>query len=145
MTYPNEEAARAANAGALPPDLSCVVKARLNHEDYIFTLLTGYHEPPAGLKIREGLHYNPYFPGGAISMARALYDGVVEYEDGKNCTVTCDITSNCTFFHVHFQPILQFSLMFMLMSLVAHIITHVHFQPILQFFSDGITCPCSCH
>lgn len=26
--YPNEEAARAGNAGALPPDLSLIVKAR---------------------------------------------------------------------------------------------------------------------
>jgi ubiquinol-cytochrome c reductase cytochrome c1 subunit len=61
--YPNDEAARAANNGALPPDLSCVAKARFGGEDYLFALLTGYHEPPAGLQIREGLHYNPYFPG----------------------------------------------------------------------------------
>ena len=44
--------------------------------------MLGYCEPPAGVTIREGLHYNPYFPGGAISMARAIYDEVVEYEDG---------------------------------------------------------------
>ncbi|KAJ3215552.1 cytochrome c1 [Dinochytrium kinnereticum] len=80
--YPNEEAARAANGGAYPPDLSCIVKARHGEEDYIFALLLGYSEPPAGLSLREGLHFNPYFPGGAISMARALYDEVVEYEDG---------------------------------------------------------------
>jgi ubiquinol-cytochrome c reductase cytochrome c1 subunit len=29
------------------------------------------------------LHYNKYFPGGAIAMARSLYDDLVEYEDGK--------------------------------------------------------------
>jgi ubiquinol-cytochrome c reductase cytochrome c1 subunit len=81
--YANDEAARAGNAGALPPDLSCIVKARMNNEDYVFSLLTGYHEAPAGIKLREGLHYNPYMPGGAISMARVLYDGLVEYEDGK--------------------------------------------------------------
>lgn len=86
--YANDEAARAANAGALPPDLSCVVKGRLNNEDYIFSLLTGYHEPPAGIAVREGLHYNPYFPGGAISMARVLYDGLVEYEDGTPATAS---------------------------------------------------------
>ncbi|KAI8612056.1 cytochrome C1 family-domain-containing protein [Chytriomyces sp. MP71] len=80
--YANEEAARAANGGALPPDLSCIVKARHGEEDYIFNLLLGYTEPPAGLEIREGLHFNRYFPGGAISMARALYDEVVDYEDG---------------------------------------------------------------
>ncbi|KAK6152585.1 hypothetical protein DH2020_012224 [Rehmannia glutinosa] len=32
--------------------------------------------------IREGLHYNPYFPGGAIAMPKMLNDGAVEYEDG---------------------------------------------------------------
>ncbi len=54
----------------------------MQHEDYIFSLLTGYYEPPAGIQLREGLHYNPFYPGGAISMARVLYDGLVEYEDG---------------------------------------------------------------
>ena len=86
--YPNDEAARAGNGGALPPDLSCVVKARGAAEDYIFSLLTGYHDAPAGVQLRPGLHYNPYFPGGAISMARALYDGVVEYEDGTPATAS---------------------------------------------------------
>ncbi|KAJ3080779.1 cytochrome c1 [Quaeritorhiza haematococci] len=80
--YPNEEAARAANNGAYPPDLSCIARARHGEEDYIFALLTGYCEAPTGVKIREGLHYNPYFPGGAISMARPVYDEQVEYEDG---------------------------------------------------------------
>lgn len=80
--YPNDEAARFANGGALPPDLSLIVKARHAREDYIFALLTGYHDPPAGVSVREGLHYNPYFPGGSIGMARPLYDGMVEYEDG---------------------------------------------------------------
>ncbi|KAI9225802.1 MAG: cytochrome C1 family-domain-containing protein [Piptocephalis tieghemiana] len=84
--YANDEAARAANAGALPPDLSLMVKARHGGEDYIFALLTGYEDPPAGVEIREGLNYNPYFPGGAISMARVLFDGVVEYEDGTPAT-----------------------------------------------------------
>jgi ubiquinol-cytochrome c reductase cytochrome c1 subunit len=86
--YPNEEAARAANNGALPPDLSCVVKARMQHEDYVFSLLTGYHEPPAGVQLREGLYYNPFMPGGTIAMARNLYDGVVEYEDGTPATAS---------------------------------------------------------
>ncbi|KAI9094708.1 cytochrome C1 family-domain-containing protein [Phlyctochytrium arcticum] len=80
--YPNEEAARAANGGAYPPDLSCIVRARHGEEDYIFSLLLGYCDAPAGINVREGLHYNPYFPGGAIAMARALYDEVVDYEDG---------------------------------------------------------------
>ncbi|RIB03377.1 cytochrome C1 family-domain-containing protein [Gigaspora rosea] len=86
--YPNEEAARASNAGALPPDLSLIVKARHGGADYLFSILTGYMEAPAGVEIREGLYYNPYFPGGAISMARALFDGLIEYEDGTPATTS---------------------------------------------------------
>lgn len=55
--YLNEEAARSANAGALPPDLSLIVKARHGGADYIMALLTGYVDPPAGVQIREGLNY----------------------------------------------------------------------------------------
>ena len=96
--YPNEEAARASNGGAYPPDLSLIAKARHGgavsglvfdlpckltvSQDYIFSLLTGYIDPPAGVEIREGMNYNPFFPGGAISMARVLFDGLVEYDDG---------------------------------------------------------------
>jgi ubiquinol-cytochrome c reductase cytochrome c1 subunit len=56
-------------------------------KDYVFSLLTGYIDPPAGVKILDGLNYNPYFPGGAIAMARVLFDGLVEYPDGE-CTAT---------------------------------------------------------
>ncbi|CAE6441281.1 unnamed protein product [Rhizoctonia solani] len=84
--YPNEEAARAGNAGALPPDLSLIIKARHGGADYVYSLLTGYVDTPAGVEIREGLNYNPYFPGGAIAMARVLYDGLVEYDDGTPAT-----------------------------------------------------------
>lgn len=86
--YPNEEAARASNGGALPPDLSLIIKARHGGADYVFSLLTGYVDPPAGVEVREGLNYNPYFPGGAIAMARVLFDGVVEYDDGTPATTT---------------------------------------------------------
>ncbi|KAL0342067.1 UNVERIFIED_CONTAM: Cytochrome c1-1, heme protein, mitochondrial [Sesamum calycinum] len=84
--YANEQAARFANGGAYPPDLSLITKARHNGQNYVFALLTGYHDPPAGVAIREGLHYNPYFLGGAIAMPKMLNDGAVEYEDdGKRC------------------------------------------------------------
>ncbi|KAF3628850.1 Cytochrome c1 1, heme protein, mitochondrial [Capsicum chinense] len=84
--YPNEAAARFANGGAYPPDLSLITKARHNGQNYVFALLTGYRDPPAGVSIREGLHYNPYFPGGAIAMPKMLNDGAVEYEDGTPAT-----------------------------------------------------------
>lgn len=82
VPYKNEEAARFANNGALPPDLSLIVKARHGGCDYIFSLLTGYpEEAPAGVQVAPGMNFNPYFPGTGIAMARVLYDGIVEYED----------------------------------------------------------------
>uniref|UniRef100_A0A8C7X4W8 Cytochrome c-1 n=1 Tax=Oryzias sinensis TaxID=183150 RepID=A0A8C7X4W8_9TELE len=82
--YANPEAARAANNGALPPDLSYIVNARHGGEDYVFSLLTGYCEPPAGVSVREGLYYNPYFPGQAIGMAPPIYNEILEYEDAAH-------------------------------------------------------------
>ena len=61
-------------------------QARHSGIDYIVALLTGYVEPPAGKAMLPGLHYNPYFPGGAIAMAKQLTDGQVEYEDGTPST-----------------------------------------------------------
>jgi ubiquinol-cytochrome c reductase cytochrome c1 subunit len=86
--YPNEEAAKAANNGALPPDLTYITSARHGEEDYVFSLLTGYCDPPAGFELREGMHYNPYFPGGAISMAKSLFNETIEYEDGTPATAS---------------------------------------------------------
>ncbi|BFZ57059.1 cytochrome c1 [Savitreella phatthalungensis] len=86
--YPNDEAARAGNAGALPPDLSLITKARHGGADYIFSLITGYVDPPAGLHLAEGMNFNPYFPGTGIAMARVLYDGLVEYDDGTPATTS---------------------------------------------------------
>ncbi|EER19237.1 conserved hypothetical protein [Perkinsus marinus ATCC 50983] len=80
--YPNEEAARFANQGASPPDLSQQAAAHHGGCDYIMSLLTGYRDPPAGVSLRSGLYYNTYFPGGAISMPPPLNDGAIEYEDG---------------------------------------------------------------
>mmetsp|Transcript_12997 Transcript_12997/g.29493 ORF Transcript_12997/g.29493 Transcript_12997/m.29493 type:complete len:277 (-) Transcript_12997:85-915(-) len=85
--YPNEEAGRYANGGALPPDLSVYTTAKHEGMDYIFALLTGYRDPPAGMPARQGLYYNPYFPGGLLAMPPPLStDGQVEYEDGTPAT-----------------------------------------------------------
>jgi len=102
--YPNEEAARAANAGAYPPDLSLMIKARHGGADYVFSLLTGYCDPPPGVEVREGLNYNPYFPGGAIAMARVLYDGLVEYEDGTPATASQMAKDVATFLNWAAEP-----------------------------------------
>jgi len=84
--YKNEEQARSANNGALPPDLSLMVKARHDGANYVFSLMNGYIDPPAGKNVPAGLHYNPYFPGGQIAMSKQLSDGQVEYEDGTPAT-----------------------------------------------------------
>jgi ubiquinol-cytochrome c reductase cytochrome c1 subunit len=86
--YANDEAARHANNGSLPPDLSYITAARHGGEDYVFSLLTGYCEAPAGILLREGQYFNPYFPGGAISMAQAIYSEVIEYSDGTPATAS---------------------------------------------------------
>lgn len=86
--YENDEQGRNANGGALPPDLTLMVKARHAGQDYLFSLLTGYCDPPAGKPMLPGLYYNPYFPGGAISMPPPLNDDGVEYEDGTTATIS---------------------------------------------------------
>lgn len=86
--YPNEEAARAANNGAYPPDLSLIVKARMDGANYLYSLLTGYGEQmPINFKLMTGLHYNPYFEGGQIAMPAPLMDGQVDYMDGTEATI----------------------------------------------------------
>ena len=85
--YPNENAARAANGGAYPPDLSLITKARGGGPDYIHALLSGYEDAPEGVEMRAGLYYNPYMPGGKIAMPIPLMDELVEYSDGTEATV----------------------------------------------------------
>ncbi|KAJ7918748.1 cytochrome C1 family-domain-containing protein [Mycena leptocephala] len=102
--YANEQAARAGNAGALPPDLSLIVKARHGGANYIFALLTGYVDAPAGVEVREGMNYNPFFPGGAIGMARVLFDGLVEYEDGTPATTSQMAKDVVTFLNWAAEP-----------------------------------------
>jgi len=97
--FPNEQAARTANNGAYPPDLSLIVKARAHGSDYLYSLLAGYSEPPAGVEVMEGLSYNPYFSGNWIAMPPPLSEGAVEYADGTKATVdqmAKDVTSFLT-------------------------------------------------
>ena len=85
--FPNDKAARAANNGALPPDLSLMVNAREDHANYVYGILTGYGDPPAGMQMQEGMNYNKYFPGNQIAMPQPLTDDRVTYADGTKATI----------------------------------------------------------
>lgn len=108
--YLNDLQARAAQNGALPPDLSVMAKARGVHReahwaihpflmlgdifksyqeggaDYLFALLTGYHDAPADVKVGDGMSYNVAFPGNQLAMPPPLSDEVVKYTDGTKPT-----------------------------------------------------------
>jgi len=104
--YPNVQAGKAANNGAPPPDFSLLAKSRIpkrgfpyyvfdvftmyveNGPDYLYSLLTGYVDAPAGYKVPENAHYNPYFiSGSALAMASPLSDELIDYTDGSPQTV----------------------------------------------------------
>jgi cytochrome c1 len=99
--FPNDQAARAANGGVLPPDMSVLAKARTYERgfpwfvfdvftqyqeegvDYMAALLQGYADTPPGFTLPEGAHYNKYFPGHALGMPQPLAaNGQVDYTDG---------------------------------------------------------------
>jgi ubiquinol-cytochrome c reductase cytochrome c1 subunit len=100
--FPNEAAARAANGGALPPDLSLIIKAREDGPQYVYSILTGYMAPPAGMTVPPGKYYDPYMPGdmtafwhgastnvpvgGFIAMPLQLTPNRVSYDDGVAAT-----------------------------------------------------------
>jgi ubiquinol-cytochrome c reductase cytochrome c1 subunit len=86
--FPNDQAARAANNGALPPDLSLITKAREGGPDYVYAILNGFKDPPAGFKVNEGMYYNQYFTGHQIKMPPPLTQtDQLKYADGTQATV----------------------------------------------------------
>ena len=84
--YPNVNASMTANGGAYPPDMSVLVKARPGGANYIYSVLMGYEEAPAGFKLDDGVHYNKYMSGNKIKMSKPLIEGIVEYGDGTKST-----------------------------------------------------------
>ena len=100
--FANEAAARASNGGALPPDLSTIVKAREGGPQYVYSILTGYRAPPTGMTVPPGKYYNPYMPGdmgsywsgpkdkvpegGFIAMPFQLTPERVTFDDGVKST-----------------------------------------------------------
>jgi cytochrome c1 len=86
--FANEEAARTANGGALPPDQSLLVKARDGGPQYIYSIVVGDGtHAPAGFKVTNGKYYDPYFAGRNIGMPPPLRDDSVTYTDGTKATV----------------------------------------------------------
>lgn len=91
--FANNVAAAAANNNAIPPDLSLITKARGGGAPYIYSLLTGYTEPPAELpesaRPGPGLHYNPYFANLNLAMAQPIVlEDQVAYSDGTKATMS---------------------------------------------------------
>lgn len=84
--FANDQIARSANNGALPPDLSLIIKSRKNGANYVYALMTGYEDPPEDFEVMLGLSYNRYFPGHQIAMPQVLYDDGTVYEDGTPAT-----------------------------------------------------------
>lgn len=113
--YANEIMARAANAGALPPDLSLITKARHDGSNYVYSLLTGFQNQPAELlkhfpdsKTGAGLHYNPYFANLNLAMAPPLTaEGQVSYSDGTKPTVDQMATDVAAFLTWTAEPKLE--------------------------------------
>jgi len=97
--YPNVQASTAANGGAYPPDMSVLAKARPGGADYIYSLLLGYEEAPAGFELDDGVYYNKYMPGNKIKMSAPISDGLVEYADGTQAT-TAQMAKDVTNFLV---------------------------------------------
>ena len=85
--YKNEQEARAANGGAMPPDLSLIVKSRDGVQDYVYSVLTGYEEAPTGVTLPDGMYYNASFGGHLIAMPPPLLPDQVTYGDNTPATV----------------------------------------------------------
>ncbi|HAM47589.1 MAG TPA: cytochrome c1 [Alphaproteobacteria bacterium] len=105
--FANEQAARASNNGAYPPDLSLMTKARKNGPNHVYSILTGYQDAPEGVEIGDGMNYNPYFSGGQIAMAQPLFEDQVEYEDGTPATVEQMSKDVVEFLHWAAEPKLE--------------------------------------
>jgi ubiquinol-cytochrome c reductase cytochrome c1 subunit len=95
--FANVKAAQAANNGAIPPDQSLIVRGRKGGPDYVYALMNGYVDPPAGFKVADGLYYNAAFPGHQIAMPQPLTDDRVTYADGTKATLQQEAHDIATF------------------------------------------------
>jgi cytochrome c1 len=103
--FPNDNATRANNNGALPPDLSLIIKARAHGPQYVYSILTGFKEKmPAGFTVTKDKHFNPYFEGWNISMPPPLNDNGVTYADGTKATIDQQAKDVVTFLSWASEP-----------------------------------------
>ena len=106
--FANEDAARAANGGALPPDLSIIVKARPGGPDYVYSIISGFgQKPPPGFKVTDGKYYNPYFIGWNIAMPPPLTDNQVTFADGAPAKIEDEAKAVVTFLSWTSEPHLE--------------------------------------
>lgn len=92
-----EDAAREALNGSLPPDLSLATKTDPAGPNYVFALLTGYGDPPAGTTVADGMFWNRWFAGHQIAMPPPLVDDRFTFADGTKSTVAQNAHDVVTF------------------------------------------------
>ena len=102
--FENEKAARYANNGAYPPDLSLIVKARKDGADYLYALLTGYKDAPKDVTIGAGLYYNVIYPGHQIAMPPPLRDEGIKYAGNIKATIEQQTRDVVTFLAFAAEP-----------------------------------------
>jgi ubiquinol-cytochrome c reductase cytochrome c1 subunit len=105
--FANDEAARASNGGALPPDLSLIVDARVGGANYLYAVLTGYKDAPADVKIPDGMYYNASFTGSQIAMPPPLFPDGVTYGDNTPATIAQQAKDVSTFLAWASEPNLE--------------------------------------
>jgi ubiquinol-cytochrome c reductase cytochrome c1 subunit len=105
--FPNDQTARSANNGALPPDLSLITKAREGGADYVYAILTGFKDAPAGFKMNPNMNYDEYFAGHQIAMPPPLNPDQVKYADATQASVAQEAHDVVSFLSWAAEPTLD--------------------------------------
>jgi ubiquinol-cytochrome c reductase cytochrome c1 subunit len=139
--FPNDQANRAAHNGALPPDLSLIIKARDGGADYVYGILTGFKDAPANFKVNDGMSYNVYFPGHQIAMPQPLTDDSVKFADGTAATLAQEAHDVVTFLAWASEPTMEArketGAKVMLFLLVMALVLYAAKRKIWQAVHDG--------
>ena len=122
--FSNAAAARVANGGAVPPDMSLLAAAREGGPAYIYSVVTGDGtEPPPGLTVPDGKYYDPWMSGdvssyfknpghkvpkgGFIAMPPPLIADRVTFDDGTKATVEQEAKDVAAFLQWASDPHMQ--------------------------------------